>query len=228
MRRKPLLIVTSGPTREFFDPIRYLSNPSTGKMGYFIALAGVNRGYPVSYICGPGDPEYRQVPGAHNIPVVSTEDMLHAVRGQMKKRAVLVMAAAPADYRPVRRSPIKLKKTESPNLQLTPNPDILQTVGDEARARQLDMVMVGFAAETHNAEQYARDKLEHKKLDIIFLNDLSRADSGFAVDTNQLTVFRRDGSMEHWKTEGKERLGHKIIDEIDHYLNIQYRGDGKP
>lgn len=187
-------------------------------MGFYIALAGVNRGFEVTYICGPGEPEFRLVPGAKNLQITSTQEMLDRVRSHIAQGAILVMAAAPADYKPTHRSPTKLKKTESPELQLTPNPDILKTIWAESTQRGMDMTLVGFAAETHNAKEYALGKLKEKNLDLIFLNDLSSSDSGFGVDTNQLTVFRRDGSVDDWETASKERLGHRIIDEIQTYL----------
>ncbi|MCS6984658.1 MAG: phosphopantothenoylcysteine decarboxylase [Leptospiraceae bacterium] len=218
MANKRRIVVTSGPTREFIDPIRFISNPSTGKMGYHIAKAAVARGYEVVYIVGPGDPQYCDVVGAKTKRVISTEDMLKEVLRSLKKQAILIMAAAPADYRPEKRSPVKLKKTESPELKLIPNPDILKTINEKGLKDKLGLFLVGFAAETHNGENYALKKLEEKNLDIIFLNDLSRKDSGFAVETNQLTLFTREGRKEKWKTDSKEKLGEKIISTLESYF----------
>lgn len=225
MAKKPPIIVTSGPTREFIDPIRYISNPSSGKMGYFIAKAALLKGYPVTYIAGPGDPEYRNLEQAKNIPVTSTEDMLRAVKKSLQKNAILIMAAAPADYRPEKKSPVKLKKTEAPELRLVPNPDILKEVSAICQKKNLPITLVGFAAETHNGEKYALKKLQEKNLDLIFLNDLSRKDSGFGVDTNQLTVFRRDGLKQKWKTATKEELGFRILEQIEIYLQKRQKDD---
>lgn len=214
MSQKPRLIVTSGPTREYFDPIRFLSNPSTGKMGHSIATAGIDAGYEVIYISGPVPEVYATVNGAQNISIISTLDLLDAVLRNLTPDCSLIMAAAPADYRPDKKSAIKLKKTESPVLNLVPNPDILKSAREYTDKEKLPVTLVGFAAETHNVEEYAKEKLRVKKLDMIFLNDVSRSDSGFGSETNQLTLFRKDGSVEKWSTMNKDALGGKIISEL--------------
>ncbi|MCB1199893.1 MAG: phosphopantothenoylcysteine decarboxylase, partial [Leptospiraceae bacterium] len=155
--------------------------------------------------------------GANNIDVISTDDMLAGVLSQLRENCTLIMAAAPADYKPLKKSEVKIKKTESPSLDLVPNPDILKTVGKHAKDKNIPVTLIGFAAETHSVEEYAKKKLKEKDLDMIFLNDLSRSDSGFGVDTNHLTVFRRDGTREEWPLAGKERLGYMIIHEIEKY-----------
>ena len=210
------IVVTSSSTREFFDPIRYLSNPATGKMGYYIAKAAINHGHDVTFISGPANPEYATVEEAKNIPIISTDDMMQAVLGELKDGSVLIMAAAPADFRPEKTFDKKIKKTETNSLTLVPNPDILLTVSEHLiQKRWNKLFVVGFAAETHDAEHYALKKLKDKNLDIIFLNDLTQKDSGFGKDTNQLTVFRRSGETSKWKTDSKEKLGYKIICEIE-------------
>lgn len=218
--RKTKIIVTSGPTREFIDPIRFLSNPSTGKMGHFIAKAAVNNGYRVTYICGPVNNRFNRVENAENVTVVSTVDLLEAVKKSLEDNCVLIMAAAPADYRPEKRFDRKMKKADAPSIHLVPNPDILKTIAAYADETGMKVRLVGFAAETHRAYDYARNKLESKKLDMIFLNDLSRYDSGFGVDTNQLTVIRKDGTYDTWEAEKKERLGYKIINELKQWLGL--------
>lgn len=220
LKSKLNLIITSGPTREFIDPIRFLSNPSTGRMGYFIARAGVNKGYRVTYITGPVSIRYRTVEGAKkNISVTSTQEMLEAVLNHIKNNSVLIMAAAPADYRPAKKYNHKIKKKDVPAIELVPNPDILRNVHDFIEARNINPAhLIGFAAETNDIETYAKDKLQKKSLDMIFLNDLTRKDSGFGTDTNQLTVFRKDGTSEKWKSEPKERLGYKIIEETESWI----------
>lgn len=220
LKSKLNLIVTSGPTREFIDPIRFLSNPSTGRMGYYIARAGVNKGYRVTYITGPVSVRYRKVEGAKkNIDVISTQDMLDAVLENIKSDSVLIMAAAPADYRPVETYDHKIKKKDVPAIELIPNPDILKTVHSHIVEKKLNKIhLIGFAAETNDIENYAKDKLQKKSLDMIFLNDLTKKDSGFGTDTNQLTVFRNDGTSEKWKSEPKERLGYKIIEETESWI----------
>ena len=214
------VVVTSGPTREFFDPIRYLSNPSTGKMGYFIAKAAFDMDYKVVFISGPVLPPYNFVKGAKNVSVVSTQDMQNAVLKEVGSDSVLIMAAAPADFKPERRSPQKLKKKETKTLRLYPNKDILEEVNKMSREKRLEnLTLIGFAAETHNLKEYSLKKLESKNLDIIFLNDLSKENSGFQVDTNQLRVFRKDGTNEKWPLSSKKDLGRKIMAEIKRWLN---------
>ena len=214
------VIVTSGPTREFFDPIRYLSNPSTGKMGYFIAKAALELGYEVVLISGPVLPPYDSVEGAKNISVTSTQDMLNAVLKEIRSNSILVMAAAPADFKSEKVSMQKLKKGVTKILRLYPNKDILEEVNLRSKKRKFEnLTLVGFAAETHNLKEYALKKLKSKNLDMIFLNDLSKKNSGFQVDTNELTVFRRDGTNERWPLSSKKNLGEKIMAEIGSQLN---------
>jgi len=217
-------VVTSGPTREFIDPLRYLSNPSTGRMGFHIARAGVNQGYNVVYICGPVPKRYREVPQAKNIQITSTTDMLAAVTAETCDRSVLIMAAAPADYRPERRYDHKLKKAEAPTIKLVPNPDILKTIRERVDKKKYKATfLVGFAAETHESEKNARKKLVSKGLDMIFLNDVSGANAGFGTDMNQLTVFFKGGDSQEWESDTKERLGYRIVLEIETRLLEQVR-----
>jgi len=210
------IVVTSGPTREFIDTIRFLSNPSTGRMGYYIAKAGVNLGFNVTYIHGPVPARFSNVDDAENISVISTVDMLNEVINRIEPFTILIMAAAPADYRPEKKFDHKLKKKENPEIKFIPNPDILQTVHELIEKNKTpDVLLIGFAAEIQNALEYATSKLERKHLDMIFLNDLSKSDSGFGVDTNELTVIHKDKSYEKWSTESKEKLGYRIINEIE-------------
>lgn len=213
------LIVTSGPTREFVDPIRFLSNPSSGKMGYYIAKAGINHGLKVTYISGPISAKYSEVEGAKNISVISTRDMLKAVSLEIKKNSALIMAAAPADYRPAQQFKRKLKKSDAPSIELILNPDILKTISRKSKKEKLqNFFLVGFAAETHNIEAYALKKLNEKNLDLIFLNDVIAEKSGFGTDTNELKVFFRGGRSETWLPDSKERLGYRIVDSVLGYI----------
>lgn len=213
------LIVTSGPTREFIDSIRFLSNPSTGKMGYHIARAGVNMGYQVSYIHGPVPSLFCEIDGAKTTAVESTIEMMNAVIDQIQEKTILIMAAAPADYRPEKRFKHKLKKKENPEIKLIPNPDILLNTHEHIQKNAVkNVTLVGFAAEIQNPLEYALSKLERKNLDFIFLNDLSKPGSGFGVDTNEITVIRKDKSYDKWETGTKERLGYRIIREIEQWL----------
>lgn len=218
---KPRIVITSGPTREFIDSIRFLSNPSTGRMGYHIARAGVNLGYQVSYVHGPVPIQFREVYGAENVSVTSTVEMMEEVLKRLAPKTILVMAAAPADYRPEKRFENKLKKKEHPEIRLVPNPDILMSADEYIRENNIEGVrLIGFAAEVQNPEEYAVSKLKRKNLDMIFLNDLSKPGSGFAVDTNEISVFHRDGSSFQWESDTKEKLGYRIIKEIEKCLEL--------
>jgi len=215
------IIVTSGPTREHFDPIRFLSNPSTGRMGHSIATAAVAKGgWTVVYISGPVSPEFANVDRAENISVTSTEEMLAAVEKHLEPKGILIMAAAPADYRPAVRSPIKIKKTENPQISLVPNPDILKAMAAKNRSFSPRALLIGFAAETHDTEKYAQDKLKAKELDMIFLNDVSKAGAGFASATNEFTIFFKNGSREELTNARKEELGRQIIDRVLRYADL--------
>ncbi|HMV35985.1 MAG TPA: phosphopantothenoylcysteine decarboxylase [Turneriella sp.] len=220
MRRR--LVVTSGPTREFFDPIRFLSNPSTGRMGHSVAAAAVRRGiFDVVFISGPVMPEFATVEGARNVSVISTDDMLAAVGEALTPGGILVMAAAPADYKPAVKSPVKIKKTENPQISLVPNPDILKEMARRNTTLSPRALLIGFAAETHETEKYALGKLRDKQLDMIFLNDVSRQGAGFASTTNEFTVFYRDGRRLELANAVKEALGEKIIDCVLEYAEQQ-------
>jgi phosphopantothenoylcysteine decarboxylase/phosphopantothenate--cysteine ligase len=189
-------------------------------MGYHIARAGVNMGYDVTYIHGPVPIKFREVQGAQNISVISTIDMLNTVVERIKENTILIMAAAPADYRPDKTYDYKLKKKENPEIRFIPNPDILVNVYEKIQNEKIPkVILIGFAAEIQNAYEYALSKLERKNLDMIFLNDLSKEGSGFGVDTNELTVIHKDKTFEKWNTDTKEKLGYKIIQEIEDWLN---------
>lgn len=219
---KTKIIVTSGPTREHFDPIRFLSNPSTGRMGHSIATAAVATGaFEVVYIAGPVPVEFAQVTGAQNFAVTSTDEMQAAVGDHLSGGCILVMAAAPADYKPQVRSPVKIKKTENPQINLVPNPDILKTMAARNRSLTPRALLIGFAAETHETEKYALGKLKDKELDMIFLNDVSKTGAGFASATNEFTVFYRDGRRQELANAPKELLGKKIIDCIADYAGLK-------
>ena len=176
------LLVTAGPTREHLDPVRFLSNRSTGKMGFAIAQAAVERGHAVTLIAGPVT--LSTPPGALRVDVVSALDMLDAAQRLLPQHDALVMCAAVADWRPKLASAAKLKKADMrPVLELEPNPDILKTV----RPLKATRLYVGFAAETGDPLAEAQRKLAAKGLDLIVANDVTQPDAGFAVDTNRVT-----------------------------------------
>lgn len=178
------VLVTAGPTREFLDPIRFLSNRSTGKMGYAVAARAAARGHAVTLVSGPV--ALTLPAGVRVVHVVSARDMLAAVEAALPDCDALVMTAAVADWRPKVASATKLKKRDMrPVLELEPNPDILLTI----KPRKAHRIFVGFAAETNNVLSEADDKLARKGLDLIVANDVSQPDAGFEVDTNRVVFL---------------------------------------
>ena len=182
------ILITAGPTREDIDPVRFLTNRSSGKMGYALAEAANRRGARVILVSGPTD---LKIPdGVDWVPVRSTEEMHHAVRERAANVSVVIMAAAVSDYRPAVQHDQKLKRGEgSFTLELEPTPDILADLGREKRGQ----VLVGFAAETNSVAENARGKLARKGADMIVANDVTREGAGFDGDTNIVTMFLRDG-----------------------------------
>lgn len=186
------VLVTAGPTREYLDPVRFLSNRSTGKMGFAVARAAAARGHRVTLVAGPVS--LPTPDGVRRVDVVSARDLLSAVKRRLRFVDALVMTAAVADWRPASVSPVKLKKQGMERvLALEPNPDVLQTL----RPCKGTRLFVGFAAETGDPVREAERKLRAKGLDLIVANDVSRPDSGFAVDTNKVTFLSlADGSLQ--------------------------------
>ncbi len=198
------VVVTAGATREAIDPIRMLTNRSTGRMGYAIARAALEAGADVTLISTPT--ALAPVHGAATIPVESALDMLAAVREHAAGADILIMAAAVADYRPEQVAADKIKKSDDDlTLRLTRNPDILATVETPG------VVRVGFAAETREHERYARDKLHRKNLDLIVLND---ARAAMGAETNAVTLFYRDGRSEALDEAGKSDIAALLVQRI--------------
>jgi phosphopantothenoylcysteine decarboxylase/phosphopantothenate--cysteine ligase len=214
------IIVTGGPTREWIDPVRYLSNASSGKMGAALAEAAGELSDTI-FIHGPMDTDLINEKDLRCVYSETTQAMLDSVIKEMVDGAVLVMAAAPADYAPAEPSPVKIKKADGDiSLRLRKTPDILKNVAEGINAgRWKDVFMAGFAAETHDTERYALGKLAEKNLDMICMNDVSREGAGFAVDTNIITVFTRSGSRIDLgimpKTEAASRIFEIICSEIE-------------
>lgn len=182
------VLVTAGPTCEDLDPVRYLTNRSSGKMGYALAEAALRRGARVALVSGPTDLPVPE--GADWVPVRSTEEMRRAVRERGADANVIIMAAAVADYRPAAPQAQKLKRgQERLTLELEPTPDILAELGRDKGRRTL----VGFAAETTGLAENARAKLARKGADMIVANDVTQEGAGFDADTNIVTLFLRDG-----------------------------------
>jgi phosphopantothenoylcysteine decarboxylase/phosphopantothenate--cysteine ligase len=203
------VLVTAGPTREAIDPVRFISNPSSGKMGYAIAKAAENRGARVVLISGPVSLEPPL--NVETIPVETVDQMAAAVFERLDRSRVVVKVAAVSDYRPVETAHHKIKKGKgSVQLTLERTTDILKTVGE----RKNGQFVVGFAAETRDMETYARKKLVKKRLDMIAANLIGPPDSGFAADTNRMTLFFADGSQESLAVMDKQALAHLILDRV--------------
>lgn len=204
------IVVTAGPTVEDIDPVRYLSNRSSGKMGYAIASAAVLRGARVTLISGPT--HLPPVVGADRVDVRSTEDMLRAVAAAAPQADALISAAAPADFRPVERLAHKWKKSDgTPTIELERTPDILATVAADKRPHQ---VYVGFAAETQSAVAYGEDKLHRKNLDFVVVNNVLETGAGFGVDTNRVTFLGRGAVREDWPLLTKHEVADRILDAV--------------
>lgn len=193
------LVVTAGPTREVLDPVRYLTNHSSGKMGYAIARQAANRGADVVLVSGPSS---QAVPANVTlVPVQSACDMFEAVKQQYAQADIVIKAAAVADYRPKTVAAQKIKKSDGDMvLELERNPDILAWLGEHKDHQ----ILMGFAAETNDVKQHALGKLQRKHLDFIAANDVTQQHSGFGKDTNQITVYGADGSVHELPVLSKE------------------------
>ncbi len=205
------VLVTAGPTREYLDPVRFLSNRSSGRMGFALAAEAARRGAETLLVSGPVD--LPTPAGVRRIQVETAAEMLAAVAAEAPGCDLVVMAAAVADYRPVRRSASKLKKSVGPPaLELIENPDILAELARIAPRA----LRVGFAAETENLERESRRKLETKAADFIVANDVSRPDIGFDADENEVRVFSRQGEPVSLPRMAKSRLAAALLDLFAH------------
>ncbi|MCX7695562.1 MAG: bifunctional phosphopantothenoylcysteine decarboxylase/phosphopantothenate--cysteine ligase CoaBC [Caloramator sp.] len=201
------ILITAGPTREDIDPVRFITNRSTGKMGYAIARAARDRGANVTLITGPTNinpPSFIDI-----VNVYSAEDMYRAVSERFDSCDVLVMSAAVADYRPKDRSDIKIKKSDDDlKIELTRNKDILFEIKD----RKTHQVVIGFAAETNDVLENAQKKIKKKNLDFIVANDVSQKDSGFGTDTNTIKIIDKFGNIKDYPNMSKDDVAHTILD----------------
>src|SRR6266508_71157 len=205
------LLVTSGPTREPIDPVRYLSNRSSGKMGHAVATAALRRGARVTLIAGP-TPLQPPV-GAVYVPVQTAEEMREAALQHLGAASVVIKAAAVADYRVERPSPTKIKsggKREGLSLDLVPNPDILK----ELAQKKGGAFLVGFAAETNDVRAHATDKLRAKGVDLLVVNDVSQQGIGFEADDNQVVLLDRWGGALELPRMTKIQVAHAILDRV--------------
>lgn len=203
------IVVTAGPTQEAIDPVRYLTNHSSGKMGYAIAKQAADRGAEVVLVSGPS---VEPVPAHVSVVSVrSAQEMFAAVQQQYGQADVVIKAAAVADYRPKVTAAQKIKKSDGDwQLELERNPDILAWLG----AHKEQQILVGFAAETQEVEKNALEKLRRKRLDLIAANDLTESHSGFARDTNQITLYGVDGSMIALPVLSKEAAADRLLDKV--------------
>lgn len=204
------ILITAGPTREAIDPVRYLTNRSSGKMGYALAEAAQRRGHRVILISGP---TIIDVPdGIDFIPIESAADMHQAVKHWIANADIAIFAAAVADYRPAHIAEQKIKKSgDQMSLELVRTPDILGSVRDEF---DFQGTLVGFAAETENVEENALGKLERKGCDLVIANDVSRQDIGFDSSENEITLVYPDRFVPLPKGS-KEYLGHELIELLE-------------
>ena len=206
-------VITAGPTREHLDPVRFLSNPSTGKMGFAIAAEAARRGHEVVLIAGPV--ALKTPKGVRRVDVVSARDMLAAAEAAVSAEAdetAFVSTAAVADWRPAKRAAKKLKKGEmSPTLKLVRNPDILKTLSRRTGGR---LRLVGFAAETNDVLREAARKCREKGLAFIVANDVTQKGCGFGTDTNQVTFVFPDGTLRKLPLMSKRMVAKRIVDEI--------------
>jgi phosphopantothenoylcysteine decarboxylase/phosphopantothenate--cysteine ligase len=212
------VVVSAGGTREAIDPVRFISNHSSGKMGHALAIAARDRGAQVTLVAAPTclpDPL-----GIETVHVGSAADMRDAILSTSQDADALVMAAAVSDYRPSKAAAQKIKKTDRDQLtlELTRSPDILAEVARLRQAGRGPKVSVGFAAETEDLLVNAREKLEQKRLDLIAANDVTAAGSGFSVNTNQVTLLSADGSVESLPLMSKEEVAHEIWDRVSQLL----------
>lgn len=204
------VLVTAGPTQESIDPIRYITNHSSGRMGYAIAEAAQKRGAEVVLVSGPVN--LAQPAGVHVIDTVSTEEMFTAVKSHMDAD-LGIFTAAVSDFTPITRMEGKMKKQkdqETVSIDLKKTPDILKYAGDHSTG----MYIVGFAAETENVEQYDQDKLERKNADCIVMNDVSDTSIGMNSPDNEVVMLFREGAPVPFEKMDKRALGEQIIDAL--------------
>lgn len=204
-------LVSAGPTYEPIDPVRFIGNHSSGKMGIAIARELQARGAEVTLVLGPVKSDV-SLPGVVIKKVTTAEQMYQACMASFPEADITVMAAAVADYTPVHTATEKIKKTgESLPLELKKTKDILKSLGELKRKNQ---VLAGFALETNNEEAFAREKLENKNADLIVLNSLADPGAGFGTDTNKVTLFARGGHVFNFDTKSKQAVAADIVDTI--------------
>ena len=210
------VLVTAGPTFEPIDPVRFIGNHSSGKMGIALSRELANRGAEVSLVLGPSALAV-SIPGVRLQKVQTASEMYEACVAEFTHSDVAIMSAAVADYTPVAQSREKIKKTgESLTIELTKTQDILKSLGDQKKNGQ---ILVGFALETTNEKEYALKKLENKNADLIVLNSLNDEGAGFGFDTNKITIFEKSGQQLAYERKPKQQVAKDIVDRIVNLLH---------
>ena len=206
-------LITAGPTREFFDPVRFISNPSSGKMGFAVAAAAREVGWTVDLVAGPV--ALPEPAGVMYYPVVTAEEMLRQTDALFGPCDILIMTAAVSDWRPRVRAEQKLKKGESVlTVEMEATPDILATL---AQRRRPDQCLVGFAAETEQVELHAAEKLERKGLDFIVANSVAGPQGAFGSDQNKVTLLGKKGVRQVWGPASKAEIARCLIAHLQHF-----------
>jgi phosphopantothenoylcysteine decarboxylase/phosphopantothenate--cysteine ligase len=221
------VVVTAGPTREPLDPVRFLSNPSSGRQGFALAQATVDRGAAVTLITGP---THLPTPvGAERVDVTTAQEMHDGVMSAVEGADVLLMTAAVADYRPATAAPQKIKKGAGDlNLRLVCTPDILSAVAARRAGTGFPRVVVGFAAESENLVENARAKLAAKNLDLIVANDVTAPDAGFAAQTNRVVILDRQGGVEELPLMSKAAVAEVVAEAIVRGVQAAESAGGLP
>ena len=213
------MLITAGPTYEDFDPVRYVGNRSSGRMGYAIAAEAARRGAAVTLVTGPTSIE--APPVAEVVKVRSASEMLDAVRARAAASEIVVMAAAVADYTPVQRADQKIAKdADMLTITMRKTTDILKELGQQRLKSGAGPILVGFAAETEDVVAHARAKRETKHADLIVANDVSRSDAGFDVDSNAVTIVGADGA-ESLPLQSKSRVAMAILDRVEQLVSAR-------
>lgn len=208
---KKKILITAGPSYEAIDPVRFIGNHSSGKMGFALAEICLAKAWEVTLICGPTNLDLAH-PNLTIIPVFSAEEMLLAVQENWKNADIGIFSAAVSDYRPEKLESQKIKKTEKTiNLQLLKNPDIISWASENRGAKQF---VVGFALETNNALEFALNKLDSKKMDMIVLNSMEDKEAGFKKETNKITILDKNKGKYSFPAKSKREVAGDIIDAI--------------
>ena len=208
---KKKILITAGPSYEAIDPVRFIGNHSSGKMGFALAEICLAKAWEVTLICGPTNLDLAH-PNLNVIPVFSAEDMLLAVQENWKNADIGIFSAAVSDYRPEKFETQKIKKTEKTiNLPLIKNPDIISWASENRGAKQF---VVGFALETNNALEFALNKLDSKKMDMIVLNSMEDKEAGFKKETNKITILDKKKGKYSFPAKSKREVASDIIDTI--------------